>query len=256
MNYEAIKVTISDGVCRIILSRPEHGNAINSCMIDEISETLKRCENASVDNDKPVLAVVFEGNEKVFSTGGDFEAVSENGSAGDPAPLYDLWLRMSNGPFVTISVVKGRTNAGGVGFVAASDIVIAGEEASFSLSEMLFGLYPACVLPFLVRRIGRQHAHYMTLMTKHVSPADAQASGLVDVVAGDPNAVLEQHIKRLKYLKPGSIADYKNYMSTCKGDPIEDRVNALSANRKMFSDPDVISGIQRYVSELKLPWEN
>nr|WP_269820011.1 enoyl-CoA hydratase-related protein [Bacillus velezensis] len=42
----------------------------------------------------------------------------------------------------------GVANAGGIGFVAASDIVIADDTAVFSLSELLFGLFPAMVLPF------------------------------------------------------------------------------------------------------------
>jgi len=62
-----------------------------------------------------------------------------------------LWLRLATVRTVTISHVRGKANAGGIGFVAASDIVLADETAQFSLSELLFGLYPACVLPFLIR---------------------------------------------------------------------------------------------------------
>ncbi len=49
--------------------------------------------------------------------------------------------------------------------MAACDIVVCKTGVSFSLSELLFGLMPACVLPFVVRRTGVARAHYMTLMT-------------------------------------------------------------------------------------------
>lgn len=90
-----------------------------------------------------------------------------------PDLLYDLWLKMMNGPFITISHVRGTTNAGGFGFVAASDIVIADETAIFNLSELLFGLFPAMVLPFLTGKIGDQRAHYLTLKTNSICKASA-----------------------------------------------------------------------------------
>lgn len=255
MTYETLQVTARDGLCRITFDRPQVGNAINARMIAEISAVLDQCASTSGLNGQPMSIVVLEGGNEVFCAGGDFEAVTENGSAGDPEPLYDIWLKLAQGPFVTISLVNGRVNAGGVGFVAASDIVIASKNASFSLSELLFGLYPACVLPFLIRRVGRQRAHYMTLMTKPVSTADALASGLVDVLADDPETALRQHMARLKHLRQPAIARYKAYLSSCSGNPAADKAAALEANRAVFSDPDVLAGIRRYVTELKFPWE-
>ncbi len=66
----------------------------------------------------------------------------------NPERLYDLWLRLATGPFITISHVRGRVNAGGIGFVATSDIVLAERSAQFSLSELLFGVFPARYFPF------------------------------------------------------------------------------------------------------------
>ena len=255
MTYETPKVTIRDGLCRVALDRPDVGNAINARMIEELSGVLDLGADGVGEDGKPVTIVVIEGGEEVFCAGGDFEAVAENGSAGDPAPLYDLWLKLAEGPFVSISLVRGRVNAGGVGFVAASDIVIAEKTATFALSELLFGLYPACVLPFLIRRTGRQRAHYMALMTKPVTAADARASGLVDTVAENGEAALRQHVSRLRHLKKEAVSRYKSYMAGNPGDPGRDRDRALEANRAIFSDPQVLAGIRRYVSDLAFPWE-
>ncbi|MBO0344289.1 enoyl-CoA hydratase/isomerase [Roseibium sp. CAU 1637] len=255
MTYDTLAVTIGKGLCRISFDRPEAGNAINDQMIRELTQVLNICVCDAGSDGKPVSIVVLEGNAEIFCAGGDFQAVSDSGAAGDPEPLYEIWRLLSEGPFITISVVKGRVNAGGVGFVAACDIVIAEQRATFGLSELLFGLFPACVLPFLVRRIGHQKAHYMTLMTKPVSAHDAAASGLVDVVAENADAALRQHLTRLQHLNRQAIASYKCYMASCSGNPERDKVAALTANRTFFSDPSVVAGIQRYVSELKFPWE-
>jgi polyketide biosynthesis enoyl-CoA hydratase PksH len=249
MSHETITVTTAEAVCRIRLNRPAADNAINAQMIAEIGEVLARCTSDAVS------VIVLEGGAEVFCAGGDFQAVSSSGSAGDPAPLYDLWLTLTQGPSVTIALVHGRVNAGGVGFVAACDIAIAGRGASFGLSELLFGLYPACVLPFLVQRIGRQRAHYLTLMTRPIGAVAAHAAGLVDVVADDPETVLRQHLTRLRHLRKPAIAQYKAYLGGITGDPVADRARALDANRAIFADADVIADIRRYVTELKLPWE-
>jgi len=256
MSFETLKVTTGDGICRIVFDRPNVGNAINARMIEDFASVLSHCAGEDGPDGRPVTVVIIEGGEEMFCAGGDFEAVTETGSAGDPEPLYDLWRTLAEGPFVTVSLVKGRANAGGVGFVAASDIVIAGKGASFGLSELLFGLFPACVLPFLIRRIGRQKAHYMTLMTRPVSAAEAREAGLVDVVSDDPEAALCQHLARLKHLTRPAITRYKAYMATCSGNPETDKEAALAANRAVFSDPQVLAGIRRYVTELKLPWED
>jgi methylglutaconyl-CoA hydratase len=41
-----------------------------------------------------------------------------------------------------------------MGFVGASDMVIASEKAKFSLSEVRIGMVPACISPYLIKRVG------------------------------------------------------------------------------------------------------
>jgi polyketide biosynthesis enoyl-CoA hydratase PksH len=162
---------------------------------------------------------------------------------------------MATGPYVTIAHVRGKANAGGVGFVAASDIVLADETAQFSLSEMLFGLYPACVLPFLIRRIGFQKAHYFTLMTQPISAKQAFEWGLVDAWEPSSEALLRRHLQRLRRLSKPAIARYKSYMGRI-GVPVgELKAPAVAANREIFSDPENLRAITRYVEHGVFPWE-
>ncbi len=166
-----------------------------------------------------------------------------------------MWLRLATGPYVTISHVRGKANAGGVGFVAASDIVLADESAQFSLSELLFGLYPACVLPFLIRRIGFQKAHYLTLMTQPISARQACEWGLVDAFEPTSELLLRRHLQRLRRLSKGAIRQYKSYMRSISL-PLQDvKAPAVAANREMFADADNLRAITRYIDEGLFPWE-
>jgi len=254
MDYKTLQVSWDKGVCRVRLDRPEARNAIDGQMIRELDEVFSLCEGQGTT--PPVGLLVLEGGPSVFCAGGDFQAVAEASEVADPAPLYGLWQRMAEGPFVSVCVVRGRVNAGGMGFVAAADIVLADRSATFSLSELLFGIFPACVLPFLARRIGLQRAHYLTLMTRPFSVEEAATWGLVDAVDDDGEALLRRHLLRLHRLSPAAIARYKTYLGQLAGQLEALKPAALAANRALFDDPEVQHNIRRYVGEGKFPWED
>jgi len=151
--------------------------------------------------------------------------------------------------------VRGKANAGGVGFVAASDIVLADETAQFSLSELLFGLYPALVLPFLVRRVGFQKAHYLTLMTQPISAKQAFEWGLVDAFEPQSETLLRRHLLRLRRLSKMAIRRYKSYMGHVGAPLLDLKGPAVAANREIFADTDNLSAISRYVDHGVFPWE-
>lgn len=251
--HETIKVQFEESICFIQIDRPEANNAISGRLVAECNAILSICEESAT-------VVVLSGSPEVFCSGADFKAIAGTTKAADeqdadPGPLYDLWLRMATGPYVTVSHVRGKANAGGVGFVAASDIVLADETAQFSLSELLFGLYPACVLPFLIRRIGFQKAHYLALMTQPISVKQALAWGLVDAVEPVSEALLRRHLQRLRRLSKVAVRRYKSYMNRISG-PLQDlKSHAVAANREIFSDADNLQAITRYVERGLFPWE-
>jgi polyketide biosynthesis enoyl-CoA hydratase PksH len=253
MNYETIKVRLQDSICHLQFDRPEANNTINDKLVAECGHALSMCEESAT-------VVVLSGTPEVFCFGADFRAIANAPGAvpeqGDgPGPLYDLWLRLATGPYVTVAHVRGKANAGGIGFVAASDIVLADESAQFSLSEMLFGLYPACVLPFLIRRIGFQKAHYLTLMTQPVSAQQACEWGLVDAFEPQSELLLRRHLQRLRRLSKGAIRSYKDYMRGI-AEPLQDMKSpAVAANVGMFSDTDNLRAIGDYVRLGVFPWE-
>jgi polyketide biosynthesis enoyl-CoA hydratase PksH len=248
LRYETINVEMQDSTCFLQIDRPEANNTIDAQLIAECHDALSACEESAT-------IVVLSGTPEVFCFGADFKAIAGGSHDNVPGPLYDLWLRLATGPYVTISHVRGKANAGGVGFVAASDIVIADDTAQFSLSELLFGLYPACVLPFLIRRIGFQKAHYLTLMTQPISAKQAQEWGLVDALEPQSELLLRRHLQRLRRLSKTAIRRYKSYMSRMATPLADYQTLAVAGNREIFSDPPILQAITRYVEHGLFPWE-
>lgn len=252
-SYQTIRVRFDGPVCTLQMHRPEANNTINELMAEECLDFLTR-------NRDSLRVLVLEGLPEVFCFGADFQAIDANLSSGEgkgstPETLYDVWLQLATGPFVSVAHVRGKANAGGIGFVAACDIVIADETAVFSLSELLFGLMPACVLPFLIRRTGFQRAHYMTLMTQPFSVKQAESWGLVDAWEANSEHLLRRHLLRLRRLSKTGIERYKRYMNVLDGSLAGDKADALAANREVFSDAENLAKISRFAKDGTFPWE-
>ena len=252
VSYETLKVSREDDVCRVQMFRPEANNAINGRLIAELGSVLAACES-------DVKIVILSGLPEVFCSGADFAAVADadaSANGNSPDVLYDLWMNFATGPYVTIADVRGRVNAGGMGFVAASDIVLADGSAQFSLSEMLFGLLPACVMPFLIRRVGFQRAQYLTLTTQPVDVTTAHGWGLVDAHDARSDLLLRRHLQRLRRLSKKTIRRYKDYAKQLSGELTSARTTAVDMNRVVFSDEDNLRALVRYTREGVFPWES
>lgn len=252
--YQSIRVSMQSDVCYITLDRPESGNTIGPTLVTEFHHALDTHErDASV--------VVVQGSPEVFCMGADFHGIHRGMAAGDalrdhdPEPIYDLWRRLACGPFVSVAHVRGKVNAGGVGFVAACDLALSDARAVFSLSEMLFGLLPACVLPFLVRRTGLARANYLTLSTQPVAAAQAAQWGLVDAFDDNSEALLRKHLVRIRRLDKAAIVRHKNYAGVLDQSLATLKPSALKANIEAFSDPLSLRNIVRYAESGLFPWE-
>lgn len=253
--YDTLKVRVDDDICFAQIHRPDSANAIDQRLIEECTDVLGQCEGVA-------KVLVLEGLPEVFCNGADFKEIQQrvdgqSADAGqDPGPLYDLWHRLATGPFISVAHVRGRVNAGGVGFVAACDVVLSEEKATFSLSELLFGLMPACVMPFLIRRMGFAKANYMTLMTQPISATQAQEWGLVDACEASSENLLRKQLLRLRRLNRTGIARYKRYANALDASLAAAKPKAVQANLEVFSDPDNLQKIARYVKTGRFPWED
>ncbi|MEX3628257.1 MAG: enoyl-CoA hydratase/isomerase [Burkholderia sp.] len=237
-------------VCRLRLDRDDRAPVLDRALVDDCLRTLDALDAA-------IHIVVLEGAPDAFCAGADFDALASGGAASavDPERLYALWSRLANGPFVSIAHVRGAATAGGVGFAASCDLVLAADDATFALPELLFDLYPACVLPFLVRRVGFQRAHYMTLTTRPVTAREATAWGLADATDADSEALLRRHLLRLRRVGRAGISRYKAYAARLHDLVEQAREDAVAANRALFSDEAALATIRRYVRTGALPWE-
>jgi enoyl-CoA hydratase/methylglutaconyl-CoA hydratase len=142
-----------------------------------VSELFERLERA--DQDAEVKVVVLRSSGRVFCSGADLSEASttpmEEGARAIVA-LQRLIVTMEK-PVVT--VVLGAVRAGGTGIVAASDIALVADDATFALTEVKLGLAAAIISLTVHHRMTPRAAALTTLGGEVFSGADAASYGLV-----------------------------------------------------------------------------
>lgn len=254
MRYERILVRESDWLMQLTLACPDRNNSIDDALLTELHLALDAAERAP-----SCRVIVLGGQDGVFCTGLDFEAMASAPPSEMAAPRGERYLnllrRFAQMPRAIVCAVDGRVAAGGVGLVAASDFVFATERSSFSLPEALWGLLPCCVLPFLIRRIGFQKAYFMTLSTQPVMAAQAAQFHLVDEVSSDLDGHVRKLALRLKRLAPSTVGDAKRYFGQMAGVSTEVERIALAEFDRLMSSSTVRKNIENFVTARRFPWE-
>jgi polyketide biosynthesis enoyl-CoA hydratase PksH len=253
-SFQTITLSESAPARTLTLNRPQQRNAITAEMLCELHAALD-----VVVSDSHNRVLLIEGAPSVFCTGMDMAAMASRFDAPpaqDDTPTFmSLLKRIATMPRSVVAVVDGQVLAGGVGLAAACDLVIASPRARFALSEALWGLLPAQVMPYLVRRVGYQVAHAMTLSTTPVDAAEALQTRLVDELAEDLPAAVRTRLRRLVRLHPQTIADLKAYMR--KMWFLNEQIEQLATSEfeRLIQEPRIQANIRNFAEHGQLPWD-
>jgi methylglutaconyl-CoA hydratase len=186
----------SRGVAAVTLNRPEVNNAYNGAMIDGLLAALDALGQA-----KGLRAVVLRGNGKHFQAGADLKWI--NGVRGS-TPEENLRVsrataeavqRLNMAPLPTVALVHGGCFGGGTGIIAACDIVLAADNAVFSIAEVRWGLHASIIIPQLADAIGVRQLRRYALTGERFNAEEAARIGLVHKVVS--LAELEQEGARM-----------------------------------------------------------
>lgn len=181
----------------------------------------------------------------------------KSGLGGELRAFAKLLKTLCRSELCTVAVVDGNISGGGVGLFAAADKVIAAEEASFSLPELVLGILPAMILPVLLRRMPLQKANYLAI-SPAIDANEARSFGLADTVGSDSkdlDRLLKKTLKHLLRLKPSALAQLKKYSEEIAQFEC-DRAIDLGAERTeaLLSDSGNAEPIRAFLAGDPLPW--
>jgi 2-(1,2-epoxy-1,2-dihydrophenyl)acetyl-CoA isomerase len=184
---DAVLLTIEDGIARIVLNRPEVGNAIDVRLARALLDAAIRCET-----DAAVRCVVVTGAGKLFCAGGD---VGLMGGAGDrlPAVLTELIAifhaavaRLARMPKPLLTLVNGPAAGAGMSLALLGDIVLSARAAHYTAAYGAIGLTADGGLSWLLPRlVGLRRAQEIILTNRRIGADVAESIGLVTRVVED-----------------------------------------------------------------------
>jgi polyketide biosynthesis enoyl-CoA hydratase PksH len=253
MAYETILVRETEGQIAIVFNRPERGNSFNRRLLTELNEALDQAERSS-----SCRLVTLEGQGGVFCTGLDFEEVlrldSESHEHRSASYFMKTLARLSLMPRIVVASIDGQVSAGGIGFVAASDYVIASPRSRFTLPEAIWGLVPACAGLYLARRCGVQTAYRMALTGEQLTAERALACQLVDELADAPDDGIRRLGVRASRLDPATIDRIKRYFRELG--PLDDvrEGRAVAETDRLLTDARARQAIADFVVNRRFPW--
>lgn len=203
---------MADGVLTIRLNRPEKHNAFNETMLQELTEIFGK-----VAGMKEVVCIILRGNGKSFCAGVDLnwmKDVAKNSyekNFQESLYLADCFYTIYTCPRPTIALVHGSVLGGANGLLSACDMAYCSDDAVFSLSEVKIGIVPACISPYVIKRVGEYGARELMLTGRRITGKEAEAFGLVNrsLPASELDTFIRTVIDQLKSSGPAAMSHCK-----------------------------------------------
>ncbi len=202
MKYKHITLTIKEKVACLVFSRPEVYNAINNEFLEELIDATSR-----VSSDDQLGALIITGKGKAFCSGGDISTFAGGDGTSNLEILlssFYTWIyRIVNMDKPVIAGVNGYAYGAGFSVALFCDLIIAAEEARFSLSFVNVGAVPdGGAAYFLPRIIGLPYAKELAFTGGQINAQEAKELRIINkVVPGEK--LLEESMSLAQKLASG-----------------------------------------------------
>jgi methylglutaconyl-CoA hydratase len=259
MDYETLTIAIDGTVGTVTLNRPQLRNAFNETSIAEL--TLAFDELGQNDD---VRAIVLAANGPAFCAGADLNwmkkmaSYSQAENQADALRLAAMLRTIYYCPKPVVAKVQGDCYAGGMGLVAACDIVVAGEGVNFCLSEVKLGLIPATISPYVIKAMGEQASRRYFLTAERFSATQAKHMGLAHevVVPEALDSTVQAIAAALCANSPNAVREAKRLVREVAGVPIDDAMLADTADRiaAIRASNEGREGVASFLEKRKPSW--
>ncbi len=209
--FTTIETTNENGIFTIWLNRPEVHNAFNKTMLEELAECFLDLQSTDA------ICVILRGKGKSFCAGVDLnwmKSVAQNSydvNYQESLLLSKCFYAIYTCSKPTIALVHGVSLGGANGLLSACDLAYCTDDSTFSLSEVKIGIVPACISPYVVKRVGEYGTRELMLTGKRIKGKEAEVFHLVNksVPADQLDTTVQETISHLRTSGPAAMAHGK-----------------------------------------------
>ncbi|MBW2368600.1 MAG: enoyl-CoA hydratase/isomerase family protein [Deltaproteobacteria bacterium] len=241
---------VKDDAAWITLNRPENRNALSAGLITELYDHL-----VAANKDDRARCMVITGNGPAFCAGADLKGGSA--PSGRTVSFVDLLNQMMDSKKPVIVAINGFAFAGGLGIVAAADIVVTSEDAKFSFSEVKIGVIPAMISVVCLRKLGKHHGMKLFLTGERFDGKQAVHYGLAHraVPLADLTAAVQEEVDAIKLGGPIAVAEAKKLVRMVPELSIEEGFKITAEwSPKLFASEEGQEGMRAFREKRKPRW--
>ena len=248
---QGILVHNESGILTLTFNRPDKKNSITAAMYQQLADALK----AAAD-DASTRVVVIQGSETIFSAGNDLGDFMNNPPAGDGSPVFQFLHGIAAFPKPLLAAVCGPAVGVGTTLLLHCDLVIAGDNAAFSMPFVNLGLCPEAASSLLVPQMMGYHRAAEALLLGEPFLAEAALEvGLVNRVVPPSEAtrVAMQWAQKLAAKPISSLIETKRLLKKGNADTVKARMTEEGVSfGRMLREPAAKEAFSAFM-ERRLP---
>lgn len=202
------------GVATVVLNRPEVNNAYDGALVQGLLDAMQALSAVP-----QLRAVVIKGKGRHFQAGADLKWLDSVRRASPEENLRvshataEAVQNLNLAPVPTVCLIQGGCFGGGTGIAAVCDVVIASDNATFSIAEARWGLMASIIIPQLNDAIGVRQVRRYALTGERFGALEARRIGLVHEVVplSELEDAGERVVRHLLANGPEAIAQTKAF---------------------------------------------
>ena len=252
MSQELVHLEVTGGIATVTLDSPANRNALSGALMTGLQASL----GAAIADDRARL-IVLTGAGPVFCSGADLKERGGAGPGAGPGWLVAILKQIWHSPKPVIARVNGSTRAGGIGLVAACDIAISVDGATFAFSEVRLGLIPAIISVVVLPKLGITKGMELFLTGDTFAAREAVQFGLLN--AAVPADQLDETVGRLagSILKgsPAALAGCKRLVREVPGMDLDAAFDLTSRwSAAYFASAEAREGMTAFAEKRPPRW--
>ena len=253
LDFQAIKLEISNNIITLTLNRPEKKNALNNVMMNELNYAL-----AYAKQERSIRVVVIAAEGDIFCAGADLTRTKSESNIPKIEGADDISLSLRHLYKPVICKIQGSVLAGALLIVTNATHAIAVKDAKFSAPEIHRGLWPFMVMAGLFRVMPKRAGLDFIMRGQPIDSSEAEKWGLINksVDRVELDDAVNSLAKELAKLAPETMQFGLEAYEKQDSKSFDEALPYLQKQiAKCFEGKDAKEGIAAFLEKRKPNWD-